>query len=192
MLENLRREAGQLHANDQLQLAGIGRADALLKDKSIRRDKTHWLSRASAPQSAYLDLMEELRLILNQSLFMGLFDYEAHYSAYETGAYYKRHVDAFKGAKNRLLSTVLYLNEDWQEGDGGKLAIYKDRASHMPMAQIAPEGGTLVVFLSEDIPHEVLPAQQDRYSIAGWFRLNDRAVAPVLQAPVLPLPTLPD
>jgi SM-20-related protein len=26
--------------------------------------------------------------------------------------------------------------------------------------------------LSEDFPHGVLPAQRDRYSIAGWFRLN--------------------
>jgi SM-20-related protein len=30
----------------------------------------------------------------------------------------------------------------------------------------------LVVFLSEEFPHEVLPTATDRYSIAGWFRVN--------------------
>jgi SM-20-related protein len=192
LLNALRDEAKTLHAEDKLSLAGIGRAEDLARDKSIRRDKTHWLSHNSAVQSAYLDLMEELRLILNQSLILGLFEYEAHYAAYEEGAYYKRHLDAFKGAKNRILSTVLYLNEEWRPEDGGQLAIYKDDAAIDPVELIQPEGGTLVVFLSEDIPHEVLPALKDRYSIAGWFRLNDRAIAPVLQAPALPLPELPE
>ena len=33
-----------------------------------------------------------------------------------------------------------------------------------------PEGGSLVVFLSAELPHEVLPASRERMSIAGWFR----------------------
>ena len=37
---------------------------------------------------------------------------------------------------------------------------------------ITPSFGTIVVFLSEEFPHEVLPAMRDRYAIAGWFRLN--------------------
>ena len=37
---------------------------------------------------------------------------------------------------------------------------------------VTPSFGTIVVFLSEEFPHEVLPAKRDRYSIAGWFRLN--------------------
>jgi len=31
----------------------------------------------------------------------------------------------------------------------------------------------LVIFLSEEFPHEVLPANTHRYSIAGWFRVNN-------------------
>jgi SM-20-related protein len=38
--------------------------------------------------------------------------------------------------------------------------------------KVVPQMGTLVVFLSERFPHEVLPAHADRYSIAGWFRVN--------------------
>ena len=37
---------------------------------------------------------------------------------------------------------------------------------------VTPNFGTIVVFLSEEFPHEVLPALRDRYAIAGWFRLN--------------------
>lgn len=29
-----------------------------------------------------------------------------------------------------------------------------------------------MLFLSEEFPHEVLPASRERYSIAGWFRVN--------------------
>ena len=32
--------------------------------------------------------------------------------------------------------------------------------------------GKLVIFMSEQIPHEVLPTRKPRASIAGWFRCN--------------------
>jgi SM-20-related protein len=35
---------------------------------------------------------------------------------------------------------------------------------------ILPLGGRLVLFLSDLIEHEVLPARRERYSITGWFR----------------------
>jgi SM-20-related protein len=38
--------------------------------------------------------------------------------------------------------------------------------------RVVPLHGTVVVFLSEEFPHEVLPAHRDRHSIAGWFRVN--------------------
>ncbi len=37
---------------------------------------------------------------------------------------------------------------------------------------IAPKSGRLFVFLSEKFPHKVLPTNTERYSIAGWFRIN--------------------
>jgi len=41
----------------------------------------------------------------------------------------------------------------------------------------------LVVFLSEEFPHEVLKAKRSRFSVAGWFRVNtsnaERADPPV-------------
>ena len=53
--------------------------------------------------------------------------------------------------------------------------------------EVRPEFGTLAVFLSEDIPHEVIPARRERFSIAGWHRCNDRGLAPALQTRALPI-----
>jgi len=36
-----------------------------------------------------------------------------------------------------------------------------------------------VVFESERFPHEVLAAESERYSIAGWFRMNNSMVGTV-------------
>ena len=177
-------EARTKHASDLLERAGVGRVEGHAVDTSIRRDKTRWFDRSTPAQCAYLDLMETVRLEVNRELFLGLFSYETHFAAYEPGAFYKRHVDAFKGAKNRMLSTVFYLNPDWVEGDGGELVIYdEDIDTPKELGRIAPELRTFLIFLSEDIPHEVLPTHTDRYSVAGWFRVNDRQTAPSLQAP---------
>ncbi len=35
---------------------------------------------------------------------------------------------------------------------------------------VVPQAGTLLVFMSEKWPHEVLPATRDRLSITGWLR----------------------
>ena len=83
----------------------------------------------------------------------------------------KRHVDAFKGQGNRVLSLVGYLNEDWLEENGGELVIYNS-SDDVEGTKVLPKKNTLVVFLSEQFPHEVLPATRTRHSIAGWFRVN--------------------
>ena len=35
---------------------------------------------------------------------------------------------------------------------------------------IGPDGGTLVLFMSDDTAHEAKQATRERWSIAGWFR----------------------
>ncbi|QUJ68618.1 2OG-Fe(II) oxygenase [Photobacterium sp. GJ3] len=152
--------------------AGVGRQDEHTLVKSIRSDKIHWLSETMGqPVQAYLEKMEAIRQAANRSLYLGLFEYEAHFAKYEEGAFYQKHRDSFRGRANRKLTTVFYLNDqDWQASDGGELVIYRDDESFL--TRLTPKGGRLVVFLSEDFPHEVLPAHRKRFSIAGWFRLN--------------------
>jgi len=151
-----------------LQPTAIGRGAARAERPDLRGDRTRWLhaSDASSAQRAYFDAMETLRCGLNRELMLGLDELEAHFAMYAPGARYARHRDRFRDDDARVLSSVLYLNEDWRESDGGALRLYlQDR--HL---DVYPSAGTLVLFLSADFEHEVLPATRDRLSIAGWFR----------------------
>lgn len=151
--------------------AGIGRLHSHQHDATVRSDAIRWLDPACSPDAAYLEMMEGLRMALNRELFLGLFDYECHYARYEPGAFYRRHVDTFVGQKNRVLSTVLYLNRDWREEEGGELLLYEGDAA-LPVERVLPHYNRLLVFLSEGFPHEVKPATRARHSIAGWFRVR--------------------
>ena len=104
-----------------------------------------------------------------ERLFLGLFNFESHFAVYRPGDFYRRHLDAFRGDSNRVLSLVTYLNSDWDPEDGGELVIYPQDE---PALRVTPGFGTLVLFLSASFPHEVLAARRERYSVAGWFRLN--------------------
>ena len=151
--------------------AGIGRGDDFLKTESVRTDEIHWITADSNAGKKWLNWMAGLQRTLNQRHFLGLFSFESHYSHYAPGAYYKRHYDAFRGETNRVLSVVTYLNPAWGNADGGELVLYHNDQDHEGV-KVVPLYGTLVVFLSEAFPHEVLPAIRDRYSVAGWFRVN--------------------
>ncbi|WP_290611849.1 2OG-Fe(II) oxygenase [Arsukibacterium sp. UBA3155] len=148
--------------------AGVGRANDFMVNRQIRRDKTHWFDAKSNAQQDYLQIMRQLQLQLNRQYFLGLFDFECHFSRYQHGDFYQKHFDAFSGRSNRVLTTVSYLNNI---AVGGELVLYgPDDAI---LTRITPQAGTLVLFESERFAHEVLPAIDERYSIAGWFRHNN-------------------
>lgn len=152
--------------------AGIGRGQQHLLRKDIRGDAIHWLDRESTAQRRYLDAMSELQQALNHALFLGLFEYEAHFAHYPPGAFYQRHLDSFRGRANRVISTVGYLTPHWPSDGGGEMVIYHPDDPSQEVARVVPEAGTFACFLSESIPHEVLPTRYPRTSIAGWFRRN--------------------
>ncbi|MCA6062052.1 2OG-Fe(II) oxygenase [Thalassolituus marinus] len=152
--------------------AGTGRQQEHQLDRSIRRDKIRWLSGDDPAEQSWLNYMADLKQYLNRRLYLGLFSYECHFAHYRPGDFYRKHMDAFRGQANRVLTTVLYLNPTWNPDNGGELVIYRDDDHDKELTRVTPFSGTLVTFLSEEFPHEVLPANGDRYSIAGWFRLN--------------------
>lgn len=176
LLDALRTRLETLEAEQALTPAGVGRGADNTENARIRSDHTHWLERHDITEAAFLSQMELLRHELNQRLMLGLFLFEAHFARYDTGAFYTRHLDSFRGQRNRIISTVLYLNPDWQPADGGFLALYENAGTPQPFLTVAPDLGTFVLFLSEEVPHEVLPALRPRASIAGWFRCNDKTV----------------
>ncbi len=162
--------------------AGIGRGDDYLHNEFVRTDEICWITGESEAGSQWLAWTGRLQTFLNRRLFLGLFSFESHFAHYRPGDYYKRHTDAFRGEANRVLSVVAYLNPGWTSDSGGELVLYRDEFDRDGI-RVMPLMGTLVVFLSEAFPHEVLPATRDRYSIAGWFRVNT-SVADKVDPPV--------
>lgn len=162
---------------DRLKRAGIGRESDFQLDREIRRDWIFWLNRRRPVQAAFLDACERLRSALNRRLFLGLFEFEAHLALYPEGAFYKRHFDSFRGAANRMVSLVVYLNRGWTPGDGGELLLYPRGGGDV--VRVEPRAGTLVLFMSEEVEHEVLPTAAARASVAGWFRLNNNSAGVV-------------
>lgn len=153
--------------------AGIGNAKAVQIQEAIRGDYIHWLDKRNSPPSVqvYLNRVDELVKFLNRSLFLSLKDVEVHMTVYPAGSFYKRHLDQFKQDDHRKLSVICYLNHDWKEEQGGQLRMYLPDRS----LDVLPNAGRVVIFRSDQIEHEVLPATRERLSITGWIldRLAD-------------------
>lgn len=166
----LRTEAEVLRTEGRFRAAGISQDG--LQRTDIRSDESLWLAADTTPLAWSLVQreMEDLRLAVNAATYLGLHEFEGHYAVYPPGAAYARHLDRFRGDNQRVISMVLYLNSAWGADDGGELRLYPEAAHDGAAVTLAPRGGTLVCFLSERVPHEVLVAQRMRFSIAGWFR----------------------
>lgn len=156
-----------VQSRQNLSRAGVGRGEQTLLNSDIRRDKTLWLEGDCQAQQDYMALLDQLQQQVNRRCFLGLTHYECHYAHYQAGDFYKKHLDAFVGRSNRRLTTVCYLNDSTE---GGALRLYDE---HDQLLQdVQPQAGLLVMFESERFPHEVLPVLTDRFSIAGWFRID--------------------
>ncbi|MDO8701035.1 MAG: 2OG-Fe(II) oxygenase [Undibacterium sp.] len=153
---------------DALKWASVGRGKQQTRQASIRGDQIRWLKAGqSLACDRYLQIMDNLRLLLNRHLFLGLDEYESHFAFYAPGASYMKHLDRFRDDDCRTISAVIYLNEDWLPEQGGALRLHPEGEC---TEDITPLACRLVLFLSADMQHEVLPATRDRMSLAGWFR----------------------
>lgn len=152
--------------------AGVGRGAELQVKPLVRTDWIRWLDplQCEPAHRCYLAQLEQLREVINRTLYLGLFEFEAHLAVYPPGTYYRRHLDRFHDNSARSVSCILYLNEDWGAADGGQLRIYTDAQDDRHFEEILPLGGQLVTFLSARFLHEVLPSRRHRTSITGWFR----------------------
>jgi SM-20-related protein len=66
------------------------------------------------------------------------------------------------------------LNDTWEESDGGELRMFYTRPDGIEdYKDFLPLGGRIVVFLSGEVPHEVLPTNKERISITGWMKDRD-------------------
>jgi SM-20-related protein len=164
----LAAECRALIASGAMKKAGIGRGEELTIRPDVRGDHIKWLRRGeSAACDRYLHLMAQLQTALNRSFFLGLADYESHFAFYPPGTSYQTHLDRFRDDDKRVISAVIYLNDAWLPEHGGALRLHPE---DKPAVDVLPLAGRLALFLSDSMPHEVLPATRDRLSLAGWFR----------------------
>lgn len=163
-------EAGKFHA------AGVGRGRELNINEAVRGDQVQWLEPATIGALAdYQAFVEGLRQNLNRLLYLGLFEFEAHFAVYPPGAFYTRHLDNFRGTSARLVTAVLYLNENWRDSEGGQLRLYTNGGDEGEYLDIFPHAGTLALFRSPTFWHEVKPALRERFSVTGWLRTRGSA-----------------
>jgi SM-20-related protein len=165
---SLRSEAEQLLTGAAFSAARVGRGKGAREERATRGGSVCWLDASMPAGDAFLVWMDRLRVSLNRDLFLGLDEFEAHYAHYPVGTSYGTHVDRHACSDARVVSAVVYLNADWPSDAGGELVIYDEH--DVARLTLAPEGGTLVLFMSEGTPHEARQATRERWSIAGWFR----------------------
>lgn len=96
-------------------------------------------------------------------------------------ARYLRHCDVSRGA---VLTAILYLNEGWRPQDGGCLRLFWPHGNAgagggmRVKEDVAPVAGRLLLFwASEEVPHEVLAAHRDRFTISVWFKRSAEAMS---------------
>lgn len=151
----------------QFSPAGVGALDQNAIHKEIRNDLTYWLNRdKDSALSGFWNLLEETVGIFNRYCFLSLSGDEFHFAAYPPGGHYEAHLDQFRGRNNRIISMIIYLNDDWKQGDGGELEIYrKDGSSFL----VEPIADRCVMFKSAEVLHKVVESRTDRYSLTGWL-----------------------
>ena len=172
----LLKEQTDLLNQGQFTKAAVGKGDQKQVRAEIRSDEVLWMDATSLSplQAIFWENVAEVQQVLNRRCFLGLKSFEGHFARYPIGSFYKRHLDQFHAVPHRIVTIILYLNESWTEADGGQLRMYflqEDGSERIE--DVLPVGGRLVVFLSEEIPHEVLPTHKERISITGWLRNID-------------------
>jgi SM-20-related protein len=165
---HLKGNLKSLFSEDQMLSAGTGNSKTVTHDKLVRSDKIYWLDpiHKDKYEDEFFALMDQFVAHLNRTCYTGITGYEFHYTWYEKGSFYKKHLDQFQNNSSRKYSMIIYLNEDWKEIDGGELSIH--HADHIQ--NISPANGKSVFFKSSELLHEVLCTTKPRLSITGWLK----------------------
>lgn len=164
--------AAMLAQSGALRTARIGRGEGTATKAEVRSDDTLWLADAPdnpAEQEASI-AVHTLGARLNEAFYLGAREAELHFAHYAPGAFYRTHRDRFRDDDARVVTLVFYLNRNWPDDAGGDLVLYADDDSGAIVTRVPPRAGTMVCFLSDRFPHEVLPATRERYSLTGWLR----------------------
>jgi SM-20-related protein len=160
----------------RLRPAGLSRGVDYRVDRAVRGDAILWVEPADvSPELAGLwAAFIAVRDALNRQAYLGLDRMEVQIARYPgDGAAYDRHRDAFRalpgGRPSRRVTAIYYANATWSPDAGGLLRLHQPTGPF----DVAPILDRLIVFLSEQVEHEVLPARAPRCAITAWFRPRD-------------------
>jgi SM-20-related protein len=133
---------------------------------TIRSDDILWLDTKLTISQQHVQTLEAFSQILNRSFYLGIKEVEAHFACYNAGKFYALHRDNPQGKNGRVISTVFYLHEYWQDEWGGQLRL-QDKNNQWHIIQPKPNR---IVFFQSDLLHEVIEAHHQRLSITAWLR----------------------
>jgi SM-20-related protein len=169
LASNLKTNLTAYYQEKLLLSAGTGNRILVTQDKLLRSDKIYWLDRMhdNVHENEFFDLMDQFITYLNDTCYTGITGCEFHYTLYEEGSFYKKHIDQFRNDESRKYSMVMYLNDGWTASDGGELRIHH---SDSRQQNISPDSGKSVFFKSSELEHEVLVTNKPRMSITGWLK----------------------
>lgn len=138
---------------------------------NIRSDHILWINENLDIAQQHVDTLKQFSQLLNRYFYLGIKDVEAHFACYNAGEFYALHRDNPQNKNGRMISTVYYLHEEWQDDWGGELHLQdKNNLWHT----LKPKPNRIAMFQS-DLLHEVLEAKQQRLSITAWLR-SDQAI----------------
>lgn len=137
----------------------------------IRSDHILWINENFIIAQQHIKALNHLADQFNRAFFLGIHEVEAHFACYNAGEFYALHKDNPQGKNGRVISSVYYLHESWQDDWGGELRLQdKNNIWHI----IQPKPNRIALFQS-DLLHEVLKAKHQRLSITAWLR-NDNSI----------------
>lgn len=136
---------------------------------AIRKSAVQWIENwQDCEYLAKLNFsFDEIMISTSRYFFLSLKRFESQFSLYNAGGFYKTHLDQLKATRHRQLTCCLYLNDCVE---GGELVLFKKGSKTEIEVIHKPKKGTMVIFFSADIYHEVRLVYEPRYSITTWFR----------------------
>lgn len=168
-----------MQETEKLRLSAIGRAHEKKQITAVRNSELRWLEPEDFRQTTGLQNIQLAMTHLQECLAcyfrIALKRFEAQFSYYPPGGFYKKHIDQHADTRHRIFTCVLYLNDLMHSGE---LVLYKPESRKETDRVIAPKAGRLALFFSGEVFHKVRKTDSDRFALNFWLR--DDELLPML------------
>lgn len=159
LFDSLKKEEFEEKESDLFQF--FQTADLGFSENKVIQD--FWKFFAGAEFQKFLEKVTGLKLTEREMSMSG--------TCYVSGSFLICHDDEIE---NRKIAYILYLGEDFGEGDGGEFALYSSQNNRPKeiVKKYSPKPGALLLFeVSKESFHSVEEVLLDkkRWAVGGWF-----------------------